>query len=150
MSDLPGDDEVLKTMTAYADEAVDFAAKAMDSELDFSIESLEMVEDILDILSNDIPKSRLMRLIGKGPDPGEIVDMSKIWGAYIGEVFRRTWGGTWTANTEILKNDWLYALSIRDNQMFPPAKVFKRLKNGKEDDILLYFQAFVKILEEEA
>jgi hypothetical protein len=149
MTDIPNDEEVLKSMTAYADEAVEFAAKAMDSDLDFSIESLEKVEDILDVLSSEIPKSRIMRLLGKGPEPGEIVEMSKIWGAYIGEVFRRKWDGTWTVNTKILKNDWLYALSIRDNQMFPPAKVFKRLKNGKEDNILTYFQAFVEIMGEE-
>jgi len=149
MKPIPNPADVHEMMIENAQKAVEFAKATMDVTLDYTPESLEKVEDILDTLSAQVPKSFIMRLIGKGPSHEDLIEMSILWGGYIGEVCRKQWHGDWTVNTELLKNEWLYALTIGENQMFPPAKVFKRLKNGKDDNIMFYYQAFVKVMDED-
>jgi hypothetical protein len=57
------------------------------------------------------------------------------FGAYVGEVLRRGYGGEWQAGT--MGNP---KLVIGPVEIAPAAKVWKRLKNGVEDHIGLYYR----------
>jgi hypothetical protein len=45
-----------------------------------------------------------------------------------------------------LKEDKLHALKVNGNETFPVNKAYKRLINGKEDNIWDYYNAFKQIV----
>lgn len=127
-------------MAAYAEDAVDYAKQQFGIQLDGSRESVEKIEAMADTLFQSIPRSRLGRLFKKGPSDEEIDTMCKMFGGYIGEVFRRAKGGDWAVNQEFS------AIGIQQGEswIFPPAKVHKRLTNGGEDNLWSYFRIVVE------
>lgn len=80
-------------MAECAKEAVDFAKKQFNIDLDYSEASIDDVETILSSLYDSIPKGWWTKLLGKCPTKQQINGMSVIWGGYIGEVFKRVLGG---------------------------------------------------------
>ena len=82
-------------MEAYALDAVDFGKK-FDKDLDFSRESIERVEQICTILYNAIPKNFFTKLIRRNPTDEQKLQISKLFGGYIGEVMRKNFGGNWS------------------------------------------------------
>lgn len=80
-------------MGAYAKDAVDVAKRNFQIDLDFSEESIQQIEAIA---------SRQFAVIveGDGPSDRNLETFCKIWGAYIGEVFRRHHGGEWVVPQE--------------------------------------------------
>lgn len=128
-------------MSAYAEDAVDFARQKFDASLDYSQASVEHVESIANQLFQARPKGIFGRLFKKGPSEEEIQIVCKMLGGYIGEVLRRSKGGEWAINQEFS------AIGIQCGELwvFPPAKVHKRLTNGSEDNLWSYFRV---VLEE--
>jgi hypothetical protein len=60
-------------------------------------------------------------------------------GAYVGEVVRRSVGGTWWANDEDPKGEVNIELTLPDGtKIWPVQRVMKRYKNGPEDGIAAY------------
>lgn len=133
-------------MQAYAQDAVDFARNQFQIDLDFSENSLEQVDQILAALHNTLPKGRLGKLFKSGPSQEQIGDMAKGWGGYIGEVIRRRWGGEWTTETAAHPGT-VITLRVLGYDIFPPAKVYKRLTNGSEDNIWHYYQVIKQDFE---
>jgi hypothetical protein len=123
-------------MTAYAEDAVDFASRNFGMSLDYTPESIQQVEAIAERLRNARPKGFIGKIFRKGPTDEDVQVVCKMLGGYIGEVYRRSKGGEWAINEEycaigvILGKTW----------MFPPAKVHKRLANGTEDNLWSYFK----------
>jgi len=74
-----------------------------------------------------IPKG-IKKLFSKGPSEELIVQMSKVWGGYVGEVFRKNLGGEWEMSKSF---DNAIALRINSTEFFPPAKVNKGLLTVK-------------------
>ncbi|MBN2257698.1 MAG: hypothetical protein JW704_07730 [Anaerolineaceae bacterium] len=126
-------------MQAYAQDAVDYAGNQFRVDLDFSENSLEQVEQILATLHNDLPKGALGKLFKGGPSQEQIRDMAKMWGGYVGEVIRQRWGGEWTTETAAHPGT-VITLRVLGYDIFPSAKVHKRLTNGSEDNIWHYYQ----------
>ena len=126
-------------MQAYAQDTVDYARNQFQVDLDFSENSLQQVEQILATLHNALPKGALGKLFKSGPSQEQIGDMAKGWGGYIGEVIRRRWGGEWTTETAAYPGT-VITLRVLGYDIFPPAKVYKRLTNGSEDNIWHYYQ----------
>ncbi|NOV01191.1 hypothetical protein GC097_14330 [Paenibacillus sp. LMG 31457] len=122
-------------MIAYSEDAIELASK-MGLKLDYSEESLETVNEILERYHQGIPKG-IKKLFSKGPSEEQILQMSKVWGGYLGEVIRRNLGGDW----EMSKNfNNAISLVVSSTEVYPPAKVNKRILNGKEDDISFYYK----------
>lgn len=123
-------------MSAYAEDAVDFASSNFGVSLDYSQESIKEVELIAERLCQSRPKGFIGRLFKQGPSDEEINTVCKMLGGYVGEVFRRYKGGEWAINQEFS------AIGIHQNDtwIFPPAKVHKRLTNGSEDNLWSYFR----------
>lgn len=113
-------------MKEYSKRAIEHA-KRFDTHLDFSDESISNVERVLDILYNSAKK--------ESPSEQDYTVFANTYGAYIGETLIKKLGkGSWT----ILKDGdfaGALALQIDDRFTFFPAKVYRRLKNGAEDNV---------------
>jgi hypothetical protein len=127
-------------MTAYAEDAVEFARDNFGISLDYSPSSMERIEFIADKLMRSRPRGFLGKLVGSGPSDAEIELLCKMFGGYVGEVYRRVKGGDWGINPAF------QALGVQrgDAWIFPPAKVHMRLTNGTEDNLLSYFTVLVR------
>jgi len=73
--------------------------------------------------------------------------ISNAYGGYLGEVVRRTAGGEWQYDTELLPGTKTICLVLAKGRAFPPAKVFKRLNNGAEENVWTYFQTLTRDLK---
>jgi hypothetical protein len=137
---MDADESTITTiMQAYAEDAVDFARDRFNVGLDFTESSLESVEQILGTLHDALPRTMLAKLLRRGPSRDEVWQMAKVWGGYLGEVIRHHWGGEWTTETDAYPGT-VITLRVRGTDVFPPAKVHKRLTNGPEDNIWFYYQ----------
>jgi hypothetical protein len=137
---------IADVMQAYAQDAVDFAKEQFQVNLDFSENSLEQVEKILGTLHDTLPKGVLGKLFRRGPSHEQIWEMAKGWGGYIGEVIRQRWGGEWMTETAVHPGT-VITLRVSGSDIFPPAKVYKRLTNGAEDNIWHYYQVLKQEFE---
>jgi hypothetical protein len=59
------------------------------------------------------------------------------WGGYLGEVIKRNISGEWNMSKQF---DNAIALTYKENEIFPPAKVNKRIINGNEDNISIFYK----------
>ncbi len=134
---------VADMMAAYAQDAVDHAKASSGITLDYSPESVRGVEAVLDKLYLAMPRGLLGRLFGKGPSSETIVNVSKMYGGYIGEVVRRAAGGEWVFDTEVVPGQNTICLRKGESRVFPPGKVHKRLTNGSEDNVWFYYQVLM-------
>jgi len=106
--------------------------------LDFSPASIEKVESILAALSNYMQKT-----------PPEQIDQESVslicarFGAYLGEMIRRRYTGTWS-----LREDSVLELSIREGaaRLAPSVKVRKRLTNGDADNVRFFIDSIGSVL----
>jgi hypothetical protein len=138
-------DELTQQMKSLADIAVALARDQHQIELDFSEDSLKLVEQILARLSEDVPKSRVLRLLGRGPSRAQIESICQMMGAYIGEVIRRKWEARWHMDPAF--GSPLPALSVHGGKMYPTNKVYKRLVHGEGDNIWAYYEMLKHIGE---
>jgi hypothetical protein len=134
----PEQPTVADMTAAYALDAVDHAKSAANLELDFSEASVARVEAILTQLHDALPKGFLAKLFRRGPSNDDILTMSKMYGSYLGEVIRKTRGGEWALI------DGQVTLTNGDERVWPIAKVFKRIVNGSEDNVAVYFKVLVE------
>lgn len=129
-------------MAAYAEDAVEHANRMFGITLDYSPKGVGNVETILGKLYDTIPRTFLARLFGRRPPTDEdIWSVCKMYGGYIGEVVRRHHGGEWVIDTDVSPGDEVIALQKGGSRMFPPSKVGKRLTNGPEDNVEVYYTA---------
>jgi hypothetical protein len=127
-------------MQALALEAVEFARKHFDTDLDFSEASLEAAEAILGQLYDSLP------MLDPRPSTGQVWQMSKMWGGYVGEVIRRRWGGEWMPEDPPQAGAFA-TLRIGAVEINPPARVYQRLTNGPPDNVWHYYQVLTGYLE---
>ena len=120
--------------SAYAEQAV-AAARAFDAKLDYSERSLRDLEAIL------------ARLAG-APAPSDLTETCKMWGSYLGEVVRRRFGGDWSIETYPGKQFATLTLSVGGNKLFPTMKIHRRLTQGSEDNVWVFYEMVKSRLEE--
>ena len=118
---------------AYAEKAVK-AARAMNKPLDFSEQSLAVLEQILDELS-------------RRPEAGNLDEACKTWGSYLGEVVRQKFGGEWSIETYPGKQFATLTLSVNGNKIFASMKVHRRLTAGAGDNIREFYAMIKARLE---
>src|SRR5437868_6999233 len=81
------DPKVAEIASAYSLDAVDAAAGNFGVTLDWSEESIQLVEQVLGRLHDDLDRAR--------PPADAIWTFAKMFGSYVGEVLRRHHGGEW-------------------------------------------------------
>ncbi len=85
--DFAPDPNIQKIAEAYALDAVDFAKDNLNTHLDWSDESVNKIESILAIFHDQIGQAE--------PPEEKILQFSKMFGSYVGEVYRKNHGATW-------------------------------------------------------
>lgn len=131
-----GDITIDSMMEAYSLDAVDYARDRFGIELDFSAESIERVESILGQLHDSIPRG--IKGFFTGPSQKDIMLMVKMLGSYVGEVMRHEYGGEWVMTAPTTEIQHLM-LEFDEHQCWPLVKVYKRIVDGPEDNVLHYF-----------
>ena len=126
--------KIAKIADAYAKDAVDFAGQKFGTKLDWTDESIAKVEMILGQLRASMPTPR---------PPDEVIwNFAKAFGSYVGEVFRKNHGGEWGTITEGAKS----FPGIRwktDTLFWPWGRVHKRIVEGDENNVLVYYKALI-------
>ncbi|WHX38461.1 hypothetical protein QNH36_12130 [Mesobacillus sp. AQ2] len=117
--------------------AVEYA-KSFDKDFNYKEDNIEDLEEILDYYSNDL-KSEM-------PTENQIYSMALIWGAYLGQMIKEHVNPAlnWV-NEDVFDDGEIIHLKSGENRIFPIDKVYKRLINGKEDNII----SFYKVIKEE-
>jgi hypothetical protein len=117
-------------MPLLAEEAAKFAA-GRGTKLDYSPDSVERVESLLAALHQS-------RTAGQLADR-ELNLHAHQFGAYIGEVLRRKYGGHW-AEDHAVAGPKSFPIHWKDGQSFPVGWCGKRILNGDEDNVWHKFQ----------
>jgi hypothetical protein len=126
------DDEIRQIAEAYALDAVDFARDAFALRLDWTDGSVQHIETILARMHDEMANAR--------PTEEQILQFAKMFGSYVGEVFRRNHGGQWGMVT--LGTDTFPGMQANKGGgcFWPWGRVQKRLANGAEDNVWHYYQ----------
>jgi hypothetical protein len=118
------DEKLQQAMTQNAAWAVQIAQNRFKLKLDWTDDSIRLVESMLDMLHK--------RYLGR------MLSEATCLGCYIGEVFRRNHGATWVTL------DGVGVLSekpeTRGIVSWPTSKAEKRIRNGPEDNVWHYYQ----------
>lgn len=112
-------------MDGYARAAASQARDEFRRTLDFSSESIDVLDEIL-------------VLVGESPE----IDLDfevRLWGSYLGEVLRRRYAGTWEMTQYPGGAVAVPAIDVRGSRLFPLLKVYRRLTTGEEDDLRAFF-----------
>jgi hypothetical protein len=116
-------DEMMKW---FASETTRWVKKDRGIDLDYSLESIQTIEEELARISKNVD--------GQKPPAGTF-GLALAYGAYIGEVFRRRAGGFW-AEDDPAGGQKSFPLVIRSNAtIFPVGWCWKRLTLGEEDNV---------------
>ncbi len=137
-----------ETIEAYAADAVEAARADFQTDLDYSIESLQRLDEILGILYQVTHHER-----HSGAEPERLEQMTemftKMWGSYLGEVLRRKWGGQWSIPSDG-PYEGMAALTIGRLVTSPMARTYKRIMSGEAESVLGYADALEQKLAEVA
>ncbi|WP_410768954.1 hypothetical protein [Fontibacillus sp. BL9] len=122
-------DDIMSTSESFS---VNFADKG---NFDFSVESLQSVDDILEELSDFEMDGEMLHSV------------SSMAGCYIFEVARRNFGGEyfWIEEREqpvLITGEPDFSISL-----YAFDKVKGRIQNGKEDHIPFYFEGYISAVE---
>jgi hypothetical protein len=132
-------EDVVKYANHLSSKAVEYG-KSFSKRLDFSSDSIKDIEEILDYYSNDLKKAPP----NEKPTHKQIWSMASIWGAYIGEVIKKRINNNCEWSTEEFMGSNVLHLKIVSDRIFPLDKAYKRLVNGKEDNICSFFDTITK------
>jgi len=112
-------------MEGYAHAAVELARRDFKLQLDFTPESVDVLDEIL-------------VLVGESPDRDVEFDV-RLWGSYLGELLRRRYSGTWEMTQYPGGPVTVPAVDVRGSRLFPLMKVFRRLTVGDEEDLRAFY-----------
>ena len=112
-------------MEGYAQAAVELAHKEFELELDYSSDSVDVLDDILVVVSES---------------PEKDLDFEvRLWGSYLGEVLRRRYAGGWEMTQYPGGTLAVPAVDVRGSRLFPLMKVYRRLTAGEEEDLRSFY-----------
>jgi len=100
-------------MEGYAQAAVELAKTEFRRELDYSSESVDILDDILIV-------------VGESPDKDLDFEV-RLWGSYLGELLRRRYAGGWEMTQYPGGTVAVPAVDVRGSRLFPLMKVYRRL-----------------------
>ena len=125
------DDTIAEIAAAYSLDCIDIARSNFDTALDGSDASVELVEQMLGRLHEQLPLAK--------PSPAQIGAFAKMFGSYVGEVFRLKHGGTWgivrvgeeeVAGMQANDGGWCF---------WPWDRARKRITDGPENNMWHYY-----------
>jgi competence protein ComEC len=119
--------DINSEMKAAADYAIRSAKEKFGQELDFSDQSIDKLENLLDQAYQSLSN------LPKDEKTSNAISMAaNIWGSYLGEFMRLKWGGTWTLKaSERL-------VSIKNAEFSPIRFVYKKITSHPEYSVKKY------------
>jgi hypothetical protein len=126
----PKFDSTDQMMVYFADLATQWTKQDKNIDLDYSFDSIKQVETRLGEISKEVVKDN--------PQHGTF-GIAVGYGAYIGEVFRRQYGGSWAVSDKVGGQNSYPLTTQSSNVSYPVMWCYKRLINGDEDNV--YFKA---------
>lgn len=118
-------------MVVLAAEAVKDAEKETNIKLDYSPQSIEKVEEVL---------SKIHEQFAKDKSSIAVNGLAMAYGAYIGEVIRRTEPGVTWKEDHPVAGEKSYPLHWNGGESFPCGWCYKRITNGPEDNVWYKYQ----------
>lgn len=117
--------DLASMMEGYARGAVETARDDFRQALDFSAESVDVLDEILVMVSET---------------PDHDVDYEvRLWGAYLGEIIRQRYAGGWEMTQYPGGTVAVPAVDVRGSRLFPLMKVYRRLTMGEEEDLQSFY-----------
>ena len=112
-------------MEGYAQAATQLARREFQQKLDFTSESIDVLDEIL---------------VQVGESPERELDFEvRLWGSYLGEVVRRRYAGSWEMTQYPGATTAVPAVDVRGSRLFPLMKVYRRLTAGEEEDLRAFY-----------
>ena len=128
------DSQVALLAAKKAQELVDFASATYAVKLDWSDESIDLLDELLNKLHETYLEEQ--------PEEQYIFPVAQGFGSYIGEVYRRNHGGTWGWITQ--DDDTFAGIKPeRGGPFWPWAKALDRIKTNTEPTISDYYHFLV-------
>jgi hypothetical protein len=112
-------------MDGYARAAAELSQASLRRALDFSAGSIDDLDEIL-------------VLVSESPDLDLDFEV-RLWGAYLGEVLRRRYNGSWQMTPYPGGSVAVPSIEVRGSHLFPLIKVYRRLTMGEEEDLSSFF-----------
>ncbi len=129
------DDKIRQIAEAYAIDCLDFARDHFHIKLDWSDASVQHIESMLERFHAEYASAK--------PSEETLGNFMKLFGSYVGEVFRRDHGATWGMIT-LASSSFPGMKANNDGATFWPwGRVQNRITNGAEDDVWHYYQILV-------
>ena len=123
--------ELVELMQAAAADAVNYSAEQFEHQLDFSLNSLALVDDILSKLHQQQLSNAFSTEI--------LFTLSNIFGAYLGQIFIQQVGGHWH-NNQLEQAAPYVAVQLADKE-FPFASVcYHKLSQDNSISVQQYLQ----------
>jgi hypothetical protein len=117
--------DLASMMEGYAQGAVEAAKKDYRLALDFSAESVDVLDEIL-------------VMVGESPDHDVDYEV-RLWGAYLGEIIRQRYAGGWEMTQYPGGTTAVPAVDVRGSRLFPLMKVYRRLTMGDEEELRSFY-----------
>jgi hypothetical protein len=118
----------------FAEEMVDAAKEISGVELDYSVESLEAVDQIIQAMADD------------GCSVEDVAETLFGFGCYVGEVFVRNGTGAWRAPANGREQEMFgFPLVVQtgaDQVCNPIGRVFRRLQDGETENLPYFYSVF--------
>jgi hypothetical protein len=130
------DDKIQKVAEAYALDACDFLRDHFRITLDWSDGSIQQIESAMDRFHREAAKAK--------PSPEQVMQFAKMFGSYIGEVYRKNHGASWgLAELNGQKFPGLKAQKS-DTTFWPWGRAKNRLVDGAENNVWHYYSELIK------
>ncbi|MFT6269862.1 MAG: hypothetical protein ACJAVV_002689 [Alphaproteobacteria bacterium] len=126
--------ELLQLMSDSANDAVLATKEQFNVDLDYSIESVALVDTTI---NNYLDTFKAQALEDKS-----VFTICNIYGAYVGEVFRKTVGGNWIFDDH-QKDAPSVFISINENQYAFAGICYEKLVNDSKVSVKKYFDLAV-------
>lgn len=121
--------EITELMESSSLDAVKVTAEEFNITLDFSVQSVALVDDIL--------LSFLDRYNEQALEEQAVFTLCNLYGAYVGEVFRRNVGGDWVHEQK--DNADFVFVSLHQHTYTFSGICYERLVNDSNTSIMKYF-----------
>lgn len=141
------DPKLADGMSEYAEQAILTAKKHHQLDLDYSVDSIEALEKLLDSAARLVHqwKYRIFRRTQREQLSNRL---ALVYGAYLGEVIRKTWGGTWSGGKEP-PFDGIACLTLTSGlKMAPTARAYKQITKPDSNTVVSYVEAIPSMIEE--
>jgi hypothetical protein len=131
------DDRIEKIAQGYSLDAVDFFRDQFHIALDWSDASIKPVETVMETFHREFAKAK--------PLEEQVQQFAKLFGSYIGEVYRKNHGATW--GMVDLNGQRFAGLQKNDEKktlFWPWVRARSRLVDGEENNVWDYYRALIE------